>query len=47
MAAVGLGTGLDRVKRLGWKSFCVGLAAALIVGGVAVVLIRVSAGGVG
>jgi uncharacterized integral membrane protein (TIGR00698 family) len=42
MAAVGLGTGLERVKRLGWKSFCVGLAAALVVGLVSVLLIRLS-----
>jgi uncharacterized integral membrane protein (TIGR00698 family) len=39
MAAVGLGTGLNRIRRLGWKSFAVGLMAALIVGGVAVGLI--------
>jgi uncharacterized membrane protein YadS len=39
MAAVGLGTGLSRIRRLGWKSFAVGLLAALIVGSVAVVLI--------
>jgi uncharacterized integral membrane protein (TIGR00698 family) len=32
MASVGLGTGLERLRRLGWKSFCVGLAAAAIVG---------------
>jgi uncharacterized integral membrane protein (TIGR00698 family) len=39
MAAVGLGTGLSRIRRLGWKSFAVGLAAALIVGGVSAALI--------
>jgi uncharacterized integral membrane protein (TIGR00698 family) len=39
MAAVGLGTGLNRIRRLGWKSFAVGLAAALIVGGVSAGLI--------
>jgi uncharacterized integral membrane protein (TIGR00698 family) len=39
MAAVGLGTGLSRIRRLGWKSFAVGLVAALIVGSVAVALI--------
>jgi uncharacterized integral membrane protein (TIGR00698 family) len=39
MAAVGLGTGLNRIRRLGWKSFAVGMMAALIVGSVAVVLI--------
>jgi uncharacterized integral membrane protein (TIGR00698 family) len=39
MASVGLGTGLGRLRRLGWKSFCVGLAAALVVGGVSATLI--------
>jgi uncharacterized integral membrane protein (TIGR00698 family) len=39
MASVGLGTGLARIRRLGWKSFAVGLAAALIVGGVSAALI--------
>jgi uncharacterized integral membrane protein (TIGR00698 family) len=39
MASVGLGTGLERLRRLGWKSFCVGLAAALIVGVVGATLI--------
>jgi uncharacterized integral membrane protein (TIGR00698 family) len=39
MAAVGLGTGLNRIRRLGWKSFAVGLLAALIVGSVAAALI--------
>lgn len=39
MASVGLGTGLGRVKRLGWKSFALGLAAALVVGGVSAALI--------
>jgi uncharacterized membrane protein YadS len=39
MASVGLGTGLERLRRLGWKSFCVGLAAAVIVGGVGAALI--------
>ena len=32
MASVGLGTGLSRIRRLGWKAFAVGLAAALVVG---------------
>jgi uncharacterized integral membrane protein (TIGR00698 family) len=40
MASVGLGTGLERLRRLGWKSFCVGLVAAVIVGGVGATLIR-------
>ena len=39
MASVGLGTGLERLRRLGWKSFCVGLAAAVVVGGVGAALI--------
>jgi uncharacterized integral membrane protein (TIGR00698 family) len=39
MAAVGLGTGLSRIRRLGWKSFAVGLMAAVIVGSVSVGLI--------
>jgi uncharacterized integral membrane protein (TIGR00698 family) len=41
MAAVGLGTGLNRIRKLGWKSFAVGLLAALIVGSVALGLIAV------
>jgi uncharacterized membrane protein YadS len=44
MASVGLGTGLARVKRLGWKSFGVGLAAAAVVGGVSAGLITMLAG---
>jgi uncharacterized integral membrane protein (TIGR00698 family) len=44
MASVGLGTGLARVKRLGWKSFGVGLAAAVVVGGVSAALITLLAG---
>ena len=39
MASVGLGTGLSRIRRLGWKSFAVGLAAALVVGGVGAALV--------
>jgi uncharacterized integral membrane protein (TIGR00698 family) len=39
MASVGLGTGLGRLRRLGWKSFCVGLAAAVVVGVVGAALI--------
>jgi uncharacterized integral membrane protein (TIGR00698 family) len=39
MASVGLGTGLARLKRLGWKSFCVGLFAAAVVGCASVALI--------
>ncbi len=43
MAAVGLGTGLAKLKGLGWKPFSVGFAAALLVGGVSTVLIKVLA----
>jgi uncharacterized integral membrane protein (TIGR00698 family) len=43
MAAVGLGTGLGRLRRLGWKAFCAGLAAAAAVGGVSALLIKVLA----
>jgi uncharacterized integral membrane protein (TIGR00698 family) len=40
MAAVGLGTGLAKLRGLGWKPFSVGLAAALMVGGVSVALVK-------
>lgn len=40
MAGVGLGTGLAKLKGLGWKPFCVGLTAALLVGGASFGLIR-------
>jgi uncharacterized membrane protein YadS len=43
MAAIGLGTGLARIRRLGIKPFCVGLAAALLVGGVSATLLLVFA----
>jgi uncharacterized integral membrane protein (TIGR00698 family) len=39
MAGVGLGTGLAKLRGLGWKPFCVGLAAAALVGGVSTGLI--------
>jgi uncharacterized integral membrane protein (TIGR00698 family) len=39
MAAVGLGTELAKLKGLGLKPFCVGLAAALLVGGVSLSLL--------
>jgi uncharacterized integral membrane protein (TIGR00698 family) len=39
MAAVGLGTELGRLRRLGWKAFCAGLTAAVAVGGVSAALI--------
>jgi uncharacterized integral membrane protein (TIGR00698 family) len=40
MAAVGLGTGLARLKKLGWKSFCVGLFAAAVVGAASILFIK-------
>ncbi|MGB7156496.1 MAG: putative sulfate exporter family transporter [Tepidisphaeraceae bacterium] len=40
MAAVGLGTGLARLRGLGWKPFSVGFAAAVLVGTVSAVLIK-------
>jgi len=40
MAAVGLGTGLAKLRGLGWKPFSVGFAAALLVGGVGALLIK-------
>ena len=40
MASVGLGTGLSRIRQLGAKPFCVGLVAALLVGGVSIALIK-------
>jgi uncharacterized integral membrane protein (TIGR00698 family) len=41
MAAVGLGTGLAKLRGLGWKPFSVGLAAALLVGGVSAALVTI------
>jgi uncharacterized membrane protein YadS len=41
MSAVGLGTGLAKLRGLGWKPFSVGFAAALLVGGVSVALIKI------
>ena len=40
MAAVGLGTGLSKLRGLGWKPFSVGFAAAVLVGGVSTLLIK-------
>jgi uncharacterized integral membrane protein (TIGR00698 family) len=40
MAAVGLGTSLERMRRLGLRPLAVGLVAALVVGSVSAVLIR-------
>ena len=42
MAAVGLGTGLAKLRGLGWKPFTVGFAAALMVGGVSTILIKLA-----
>jgi uncharacterized integral membrane protein (TIGR00698 family) len=39
MAGVGLGTGLAKLRVLGWRPLCVGLAAAALVGGVSFALI--------
>jgi uncharacterized membrane protein YadS len=41
MAGVGLGTGLAKLRVLGWRPLCVGLAAAALVGGVSFGLITV------
>lgn len=41
MAAVGMGTGLRELKDLGIRPFCVGLAAALLVGSVGMCLLKV------
>jgi len=41
MAAVGLGTGLAKLRGLGYKPLSVGFAAAVLVGGVSVLLIKV------
>jgi len=40
MGAVGLGTGLAKLKNLGFKPFSVGFAAALLVGAVSTLLIK-------
>ena len=40
MASVGLGTGLSKLTRLGWKPFSVGFAAALLVGAVSTILVK-------
>ena len=40
MAAVGLGTSLERMRKLGLRPLVVGLVAALAVGGVSAILIR-------
>jgi uncharacterized integral membrane protein (TIGR00698 family) len=43
LGAVGLGTGFAKLKGLGWKPFSVGFAAALLVGCVSTLLIKVLA----
>lgn len=43
MAAVGLGTSLERLRHLGWKPFTVGLAAAALVGVIGAAMINVVA----
>jgi uncharacterized membrane protein YadS len=45
MAGVGLGTGLVKLRVLGWRPLCVGLAAAALVGGVSWGLIEFLAAG--
>jgi uncharacterized membrane protein YadS len=40
MAAVGLGTSLRRLRSLGLKPLCVGFAAATLVGGVSLLLVK-------
>jgi uncharacterized integral membrane protein (TIGR00698 family) len=40
MAGVGLGTGLAKLRVLGWRPLCVGMAAAALVGGVSFGLIN-------
>jgi uncharacterized integral membrane protein (TIGR00698 family) len=40
MAAVGLGTGLAKLRGLGWKPLTLACAAALLVGGVSVALVK-------
>lgn len=43
MAAIGLGTGLDRIRRLGARPMSVGLLAALLVGGTSALLLSLYA----
>jgi uncharacterized membrane protein YadS len=40
MGAIGLGTSFAQLKILGWKPLGVGLAAAVLVGGVSLTLIH-------
>jgi uncharacterized integral membrane protein (TIGR00698 family) len=41
MGAVGLGTGLAKLRNLGWKPFSIGFAAALLVGVTSTLLVKV------
>jgi uncharacterized membrane protein YadS len=43
MASIGLGTGFAKLKSIGIKPFCVGLAAALLVAGVSTSLVKILA----
>jgi uncharacterized integral membrane protein (TIGR00698 family) len=40
MGAVGLGASLSQMRQLGWRPLCLGFAAALLVGGVSVLLLN-------
>lgn len=45
MAAVGIGTEFSRIKKLGWRPMAAGLGAALTVGGVSVVWLKLFGAG--
>ena len=40
MAAVGLGTNLSQMRKLGWRPLCLGFGAAILVGGVSILLLN-------
>ena len=40
MGAVGLGESLSQMRQLGWRPLCLGFAAALLVGGVSILLLN-------
>ena len=40
MAAVGLGTDLNRIRKLGWRPMVVGLTAALVVGAASLTVLK-------
>ena len=40
MAAVGLGASLSQMRQLGWRPLCLGFAAAVLVGGVSILLLN-------